>query len=78
MGATSWPVSNCNESGPGSLRAVIAAVTTVSGDTVDMSGLACSVVSLTTGEIVVAQNALSIMGPGANLLTIDGSQLPTG
>ena len=78
MAATTWPVGNCNESGPGSIRAVIDAVTTLSGDTVDLSQLGCSVISLTTGELTVLQNTLTIKGPGANQFTIDGSQLDNG
>ena len=77
MAANTWPVANCNESGPGSLRTVIAAVTTLSGDTVDMSALNCTV-TLTTGEITINQNTLAIKGSGADHLTIDGSQLPQG
>jgi len=80
---TTWPVSNCNSSGPGSLREVIAAATTMSGDTVDMSGLPdlpvpCSTITLTVGEIYIDQLNLKIKGPGASKLIIDGTQLPGG
>jgi len=78
VAATIWPVTTCNDAGPGSLRAVLAAGTTISGDTVDLSQLGCSVISLTTGELTILQNALTIKGPGADQLTIDGSQLPSG
>ncbi|MFC5489557.1 choice-of-anchor Q domain-containing protein [Dokdonella soli] len=61
--ATTWPVTNCNDSGAGSLRAVIAAPTTLSGDVVDLSGLTCSTITLTTGAITIAQNDLNIQGP---------------
>ena len=75
---TTWPVSNCNSSGPGSLREVIAAATTMSGDTVDLSGLPdlpvpCSTITLTVGEIYIDQLNLKIKGPGASKLIIDGS-----
>lgn len=79
LAATSWPVTSCADNGPGSLRDVIGAVTTLSGDTVDLSGLtgnnACanSKISLSTGDIVVTQTNLTIRGPGAGVLTIDGS-----
>jgi len=81
LAATVWPVTSCSEDGAvaGSIRAVIGAVTTVSGDTVDLSGLtgvnACpnSKISLTTGEIFVPQASLTIKGPGASVLTIDAT-----
>ncbi len=72
MAATSWPVGNCNDSGAGSLRAVITAGTTLSGDTVDMTGLGCSTSSLTTGAISVTQASLNINGPGMTKLTVTG------
>ena len=76
--ASTWPVTSCTDSGAGSLRSVIAAVTTVSDDTVDMSGLSCpnSTISLTTGSIVIQQSGLILNGPGAAALTIDGTNLP--
>lgn len=78
--ATNWPVSACGDSGAGTLRDVIGAGTTLSGDTVDLSGLSCpqSKISLTSGEIFVAQTNLTIKGPGQDALTIDGSGLPSG
>ena len=63
-------VLNCNDGGPGSLRAVVGAASTGSGDTVDMSALDCSTISLSTGAIVVAQDNLTIAGPGIKQLTI--------
>ena len=72
MAATAWPVTTCDDSGAGSLRAVIGAATTVSGDTVDMSMLACSVISLHTGAITIPQNTLTIIGPTASTVTVTG------
>lgn len=59
--ATTYSVTSCEDSGPGSLRAVVAAA--ASGDTVDYSQLQCqqSVITLQSG-IVVAQNDLTIVG----------------
>ncbi|GAA0723296.1 hypothetical protein GCM10009105_35200 [Dokdonella soli] len=45
------------------MRAVIATPTTLSGDTVDLSTLSCSTISLTTGAITITQNSLNIQGP---------------
>ena len=47
-------ILNCNDSGFGSLRDAIGAVTTLSGDTIDLSQpLPCSSITLTTGAIFV-------------------------
>lgn len=54
-------VSNCADSGAGSLRSAIASA--VSGDTVSMTSLACSSISLTTGAIHILQSDLTVSGP---------------
>jgi len=67
--APATPVTNCDDDGPGSLRATIAAA--ASGDTIDLSALTCATISLTTGYIGVAQDDLTLIGPGASALAID-------
>lgn len=68
-----WIVQNCNNDGTGSLRDIITSVAQ-SGDTVDLSQLTCSTITLTTGgAIVVAQNDLTLIGPIAGSLTISGN-----
>ncbi len=62
-------VGNCDDDGPGSLRATIAAA--ASGDTIDLSALTCATISLTTGFIGIAQDDLTLIGPGAANLAID-------
>src|SRR5690242_9964998 len=47
-----WIVQNCDNDGVGSLRHVIALVAQ-SGDTVDLSQLTCSTITLTTGGAIV-------------------------
>ena len=64
-------VSNCDDDGPGSLRAAVAAA--VSGETIDLTALGCSTITLSTGFIAVAQDDLSIEGSGAGSLTIDAA-----
>lgn len=59
-GATTLPVSNCNDSGPGSLRANLHAA--ANGDTVDLTDLSCSKISLTSGELVVDSPNVTIEG----------------
>jgi hypothetical protein len=72
--ATTFTVTNCSDSGAGSLRAIIAAGTTHSGDTVNFSAqLVCSTITLTSGQILITQNDLTINGPGAETLAIDGN-----
>jgi len=67
-------VDNCNDSGAGSLRDAITAAT--SGDSIDLTQLTCSTISLTSGAIVFAQDDLTILGPGRGELTVDGSGNP--
>ena len=78
--AANRPVTSCLDDGsPGTLRSVVASPSTVSGDTVDLSALACaySKITLDTGgsRILVPQASLTIKGPGAAALAIDGSAL---
>ena len=78
--ATNRIVSSCfDDGGLGTLRSVIAAPTTVSGDTVDMSGLDCSgfgnKIALVSSGISVNQGSLTIKGPGSAALAIDASGL---
>ena len=74
--ASTWPVTSCADSGPGSLRAVVGSPSTVSGDVVDLSGLNSSncpgsTISLTTGAIAIPQGTLSVEGPSSRI-TISG------
>ncbi len=69
--AGSLVVSNCDDAGPGSLRATLAGA--VDGDVIDLSGLTCGTITLTTGGI--ATNAdVTIFGPGRDQLTISADQ----
>jgi hypothetical protein len=63
-------VTTCDDHGPGSLRAALAAAG--EGELVDATGLVCGTISLTTGVLIVANDAQKIDGPGADKLTIDG------
>jgi len=68
--ATTREVTNCDDSGSGSLRDTIASA--VSGDIVDLSRLTCSTITLTSSYLTVLQDDLTILGPGATSLAIDG------
>ena len=70
---TTWTVTNCNDSGSGSLRDVIKNFAQ-SGDTVDVSGLATcgSVISLTTGAIIITQDSLLLEGTKSPFTTVSG------
>jgi len=70
--ASTRSVTNCNDSGSGSLRDTIAHAQ--SGDTVSLTALTCSTISLITGQLNVSQKDLSLLGPGAKALTIAGAQ----
>lgn len=64
-------VSNCNDSGAGSLRAVVGAA--ASGDIIDLRSLGCSRILLTSGSIAVPQASLTILGRSRYRLAIDGN-----
>src|SRR5512146_3119686 len=76
--ATPPAVTNCNDSGAGSLRYAVDPVNgAVSGDTIDMSGLtpgdpgcSASTITLTTGAMQVTQKNLTLKGPGRKALSI--------
>jgi hypothetical protein len=66
-------VENCNDSGAGSLRAAYGSA--LEGETVDLSQLACSTITLTSGPIVSAPATgyVTLQGPYENELTISGN-----
>ena len=64
-------VTSCLDSGPGSLRTAVASAG--SGDTVDLTQLSCSQITLTSGRIATSA-ALTLRGPGSAKLTIDGDR----
>ena len=74
VGNPQWlqSVINCNDFGPGSLREAIA--NAASGDTIDLTNLPCSEITLFTGEMNVIVDDLALMGPGAGQLTISGGE----
>lgn len=69
--AASIVVSNCNDSGIGSLRSAIAMAP--SGATIDLRRLACGRIALTRGQLAIPQRDLTLLGPGASRLTLDGN-----
>jgi hypothetical protein len=67
--ATIIPVTNTNDSGPGSLRQALA--TANDGDTIDATGIS-GVITLTTGQLLV-DKSVTINGAAADLLAVDGN-----
>ena len=64
-------VTNCNDSGAGSLRQAVADAE--SGDTIEFAlAGSCSTITLTTGDIEITTN-LTIEGPGASLMAVSGN-----
>ena len=63
-------VSNCADSGNGSLRRAIS--TAFSGDTIDMRSLTCGSIVFSRA-IRIDQNGLTLVGPGASALALDGN-----
>lgn len=64
-------VTNCNDSGAGSLRAAAAAAN--SGDLIDLRGLTCNRIVLTSGAIRLPDQFITILGAGESRITIDGN-----
>jgi hypothetical protein len=67
--ATIIPVTNTNDSGPGSLRQALAIAN--DGDTIDATGIS-GVITLTSGELLV-DKSVTINGAGADVLAVDGN-----
>jgi hypothetical protein len=68
-------VMNCNDAGPGSLRD--AAFNAAAHSTIDLGALQCSQISLSSGEIAITADDVTVKGPGigpqaTHTLTIDG------
>lgn len=64
-------IGNCNDAGAGSLREAVAAA--ADGDTIDLTQLQCSTITLTTGAIEVDLDNLTFEGPGRTKFAIDGN-----
>lgn len=67
--ASTITVTNCDDDGSGSLRWALGLAT--DGDTIDLAQLTCSTITLTSGQLVNS-HTISLTGPGADQLTIDG------
>ncbi len=68
--ANTWTVTNCNDSGIGSLRNAVASASSGSTINFDLSPSSATI-TLTSGQIEIT-NSVSISGPGANSLAISG------
>ncbi|BDU16701.1 choice-of-anchor Q domain-containing protein [Lysobacter auxotrophicus] len=64
-------VTNCNDAGAGSLRNAIAVAQ--SGDNIDLLRLTCTRIALTTGELVVPQASLTLLGRGRDEILLDAN-----
>jgi len=78
--ATTWIVNSCSDANSGdfgtrtgTLRFAVG--NAFSGDSVDMSGLACSSISLLTGAVGVPQDDLKVFGPGTDELVLSGGNV---
>lgn len=69
--AATQRVTNCNNSGSGSLRA--AAAIAVSGDTIDLSQLTCTRITLAS-EILLPQSTVRLLGRDRLALTLHGNR----
>ena len=67
-------VTNTADSGPGSLRQAL--LDTPAGGTVDFRPGLTGTITLTSGELAINKN-LTIAGPGAEVVTVLGTQRPS-
>ncbi len=67
--ATTITVTSIADSGPGTLRDALASA--ADGDTIDATGIS-GTITLTSGELLVS-NSVTILGPGATNLAVDGN-----
>jgi hypothetical protein len=66
------PVTSCaDDGGTGTLRHV--ALTASTGDTIDLSGLTCSTITLESGAVNIDVDDVTVLGPGSSALAIDGN-----
>lgn len=68
--ATTVKVTNCNDTGPGSLRDAAARAAT--GDVIDLRTAGCSRIKLAGQPITLPQAVIRIIGPGRYKMVIDG------
>jgi hypothetical protein len=66
--SASIPVTNTDDSGPGSLREALALSN--NGDTIDATGISGTIL-LTSGELQITHD-VTVTGPGADSLAVDG------
>jgi len=74
-----WTVDSCDEASSGDIDAKtgtlrFAAANAETGSTIDMTALECSTISLTTGAVTLNQDDITIEGPTASSLVVDGKQ----
>jgi len=77
LGGVTLLVTSClDDSSGGTLREVLASAG--EGDTVDMSALACSTITLAQGELATSLDDINFVGPGGHTLTIDAASASRG
>ena len=72
IGAVTLTVIDTNDSGAGSLRQAILNASPIEGDTITFSPNVTNVIKLMSGELLIG-NSLTIQGPGAKMLSVDGN-----
>ncbi len=70
---STYVVTSCDDSGPGTLRDALAALQDFG--IVDMTGLTCSVITLTSGELSTSADTVYITGNGATVTAANASRV---
>ena len=72
--AAQFTVTNTNDSGPGSLRqAILDAQAQPDADEILFASTVTGAIKLTGGPLLIDRHRVSITGPGASILTLDGN-----
>jgi hypothetical protein len=69
---STFTVTNLNDSGPGSLRAAVAAADAKPNSAIDFAAGLHGIVSLTSGQLDIT-GGMTINGPGASVLSVSGN-----
>jgi predicted outer membrane repeat protein len=69
-----FSVTNLNDGGAGSLRqAIVDSNNTAGPNEIDFAASLSGTITLTSGELLIANNAVTILGPGQDSLSVSGN-----
>ncbi len=66
-------VTNCDDDGPGSLRVALASPANF--DSIDLTQLTCSVITLTSGQLATSLDTVTLNGSGQTISAVGNSRV---